>query len=498
MSHVIGIDGGTESLRAFVFDLSGHPVASCATPYATKFPNPGWAEQDPTDWWAALGASVRGAMSQAGIAVEDVLSLCLDTTCCSVVALDGSGEPLCPAMIWMDVRAADEAGAIAETGDPALRVNSAGDGPVSAEWMLPKALWMKRNRPEIYSAAARIGEYQDYLNLRLTGVWAASLNNMAVRWHHQPDHGGVPGTLMEAVGLGDLAGKWPRRICRPGEVVDGLTDEAASHLGLRAGTPVVQGGADAFMAMIGMGVRQAGEMCLITGSSHLQLGVCDREIHGPGIWGTYSEAVYPGKSIIEGGQTSSGSVIAWFKRHFAATTGYDELNRAAGQLPPGAEGLLVLDHFQGNRTPYTDPLSRGAITGLSLKHEPAHIFRAIIEGVCLGTRLIVENFGETFETRRLVVAGGATNSPLWLQIHADTLGVPLQLTEVADAPALGCAVLAASGAGAFGSVEAGIDAMVRVADTIEPDPASSAAYDGIFERYRGLYSALKPVREAPK
>ena len=183
---------------------------------------------------------------------------------------------------------------------------------------------------------------------------------------------------------------------------------------------------------------------------------------------------------------------------FCCATGYDELNRAAGRLPPGAEGLLVLDHFQGNRTPYTDPFSRGAITGLSLKHEPAHIFRAIIEGVCLGTRLIVENFGETFETRRLVVAGGATNSPLWLQIHADTLGVPLQLTEVADAPALGCAILAASGAGAFGSLDAGIDAMVRVADTIEPDPASTAAYDGIFERYSGLYSALKPVREAPK
>ena len=495
MSHVIGIDGGTESLRAFVFDLAGHPVASCATPYSTTFPEPGWAEQDPSDWWSALGASVSGVMAQAGLSTKDVLALCVDTTCCSVVALDAAGKALCPAMIWMDVRAAVEADAIAESGDPALRINSAGAGPVSAEWMLPKALWLKRNRPDVFAAAAKVGEYQDYLNFHLTGVWAASLNNMAVRWHHQPDHGGLPGSLMEAVGLGDLAGKWPQRICTPGEVIEGLTDAAARHLGLKPGIPVVQGGADAFIAMIGMGVLQAGEMSLITGSSHLQLGVCDREIHGPGIWGTYSNAVYPGKCIIEGGQTSTGSVVNWFKRNFAEKIGFDELNKAAQALPPGAEGLLVLDHFQGNRTPYTDPFSRGAITGLSLKHEPAHIFRAIIEGICMGTRLIVDNFGEAFQIRRLVVAGGATNSPLWLRIHADTLGVPLELTEVPDAPALGCAVLAAFGAGEYKNVEAGIDAMVRVSDTIEPNPANTAAYDGIFNRYRELYSAMKAVRE---
>ncbi len=495
MSHVIGVDGGTESLRAFVFDLAGNPVSSCATPYPTKFPRPGWAEQDPADWWTALGTSVKGALAQAGLAAEDVFSLCVDTTCCSVVALDELGAPLCPAMIWMDVRAAKEADAIAKTRDPALRVNSDGAGPVSAEWMLPKALWLKQNRPEIYDGASRICEFQDYITFRLTGVWAASLNNMAARWHYQPDHGGVPRTLLCAVGLQALEEKWPQKICAPGEVIEGLAEDAARSIGLCPGIPVVQGGADAFIAMVGLGVAHSGEMGLITGSSHLQLGICGSEVHASGIWGSYSNAVYPGKHIIEGGQTSTGSVIAWFKRHFAPTIEYDALNTAAAELPPGADGLLVLDHFQGNRTPFTDPLSRGAITGLSLSHEPAHVFRAIIEGICLGTRLIVENFGEAFQTRRLVVAGGATNSPLWLQIHADTTGVPLQLTEVPDAPALGCAILAAFGAGKFNSIEAGIEAMVRISDTIEPDPVSASAYDEIFPRYRELYHSLKTVRE---
>ena len=247
-----------------------------------------------------------------------------------------------------------------------------------------------------------------------------------------------------------------------------MTSEAAAHLGLRTGLPVVQGGADAFIGMIGLGVREPGEMALITGSSHLHLGITHKPVHGSGHWGTYMSSVYPNKPVIEGGQTSTGSIVNWLKRNFLESHTYDALNAAAADLPPGCEGLLVLDHFQGNRTPYTDPLSRGAITGLTLKHEPAHIFRAMIEGICLGTRLVVDSFGTSFTAKRVVVAGGATNSPLWLQIHADTLGVPLVRTEVADAPLLGCAILAAKGAGRFSTIEEGCAAMVRTASTVEP------------------------------
>jgi len=141
-------------------------------------------------------------------------------------------------------------------------------------------------------------------------------------------------------------------------------------------------------------------------------------------------------------------------------------------------------------------LSRGAITGLTLKHTPAHVYRAVIEGICLGTKLIVENFGAAFTPRRIVVAGGATHSPLWLQIHADTIGAALELTEVADAPALGCAILAAHGADRFGSIEEGARAMVRTARTIEPNAANTRRYDAFYPQYRELYAALKKAREA--
>ena len=496
MTYFIGVDGGSESLRAFVFDLDGRPRGSHVTAYETDFPQPSWAEQDPEDWWQALGASVKGALAKANVAARDVMALCIDATCCSVVTLDRDGRPLRPAMIWMDVRSARQADAIAATRDPALRVNGAGSGPVSAEWMIPKSLWIKENQPEIFDRAEKIGEYQDYINLRLTGRWVGSLNNMSVRWHYQTGHGGRPTSLLSTLGLEGLVDKWPGEVIAPGDVIGPLTSAAAEHLGLKTDIPVVQGGADAFIGMVGLGVTEPGEMALITGSSHLHLGVAGKPVHQPGVWGTYGDAVYPGKAIIEGGQTSTGSVIAWFKRNFAPNTSYEELNKAASVLQPGAEGLVVLDHFQGNRTPYTDAASRGAITGLTLKHTSGHVFRAMMESVCLGTRLIIDSFGEAFSAKRIVVAGGATNSPLWLQIHADTIGVPLELTEVPNAPTLGCAILAAYGTGKFATIEEGCRAMVRRKTTIEPDTRRTQLYEReVYPHYRALYGALKSVRD---
>ena len=495
MACVIGVDGGTESARAHVFDLDGRSLGSAKSPYGTRYPAPGRAEQDPEDWWRAVGEAVRAAVRAAGVAPDEVEALACDTTSCTVVALDADGRPLRPCLLWMDVRAHGEAAEILATGDAALMLNGAGQGPLSPEWMLPKALWIKRNEPDIWARAARVGEYQDFLTLRLTGRWCASLNNATMRWHYRTEAGGWPDALLAKAGLADLRDRWPAEVAAPGEVIGPLTAEAAAHLGLPEGVKVVQGGADAFIGMIGLGVKDVGDLALITGSSHLHLGIAAREVHAPGVWGTYADCVYPGRHVIEGGQTSTGSVIAWYKRHFAPDTPFEALNEAAAALPPGAEGLLAVDHFQGNRTPHTDALARGAITGLTLKHEPAHLYRALIEGVCLGTRAILDAFGDAFAARRIVVAGGAVNAPFWLQVHADTLGLPLLIPEQPEAPPLGAAILAAHGAGRFASIEEGCEAMVRIARTVEPDMKAHAAYGPIHDRYRAAYGALKEVRE---
>jgi len=248
------------------------------------------------------------------------------------------------------------------------------------------------------------------------------------------------------------------------------------------------------IGMIGLGVVAPGQLALITGSSHLHLGLCAEPFHARGLFGSYPDAVYPGLQLIEGGQTSTGSTISWLRR-LLAEKDLAVLNAQASALEPGSDGLLVLDHFQGNRTPHTDPLSRGAIVGLSLAHGGAHLFRAVIEGICFGTRAIFDTMTAAgLEIRDLRACGGATNSDLWLQLHADTAGLPVAVPGFADAPALGSAVLAATGVGRFRSIPEAVRAMTRVARTVEAREQIRRRYDEVYRRYIELYPTLLPFR----
>ena len=492
--YLLGVDGGTEGLRAGIFDVLGTPLAYASTSYPTQFPAPSWAEQDPNDWWDALGKSVRKAISDSGISVDQIAAMAVDTTCCSVVALDDSGNPVRPALIWMDVRSAEQAEQMVATGDDALRINSNGSGPVSAEWMIPKALWIKQNEPENFDRAVTICEYQDYINLHLTGRLGASINNVSTRWHCDYSREGVPKSLLEKLDLVELAEKWPQDVFRLGELVGRLTPRAAGHLGLTPDLPVVQGGADAQIGMIGLGVVKPGNLALITGSSHLHLGLSEKPFHGTGIWGTYADALLPGLHTVEGGQTSTGSVINWLKNLFGESD-YEALNRDASKLPPGSENLIVQEHFQGNRTPHTDPNSRGAFHGLTLKHGREHLFRAAIEGVAFGSELILESMRTNgFFPESIVVSGGATHSELWLQIHSDVSNLPLILTKNPDAPLLGCAILAAVGAEIYEDIPTAVEQMVQFDRVIEPNSQVNAEYQPFYEAYKASYVGLRNIR----
>lgn len=496
MAYFIGVDGGTESLRVGIFDETGTPLVYGSSHYPSHFPAPSWAEQHPSDWWRALCDATQQVVADAqkqGINPQDIAGMALDTTCCSVVLLDEQGQALRPALIWMDVRSSQEAADVLATGDPALVINSQGEGPVSAEWLLPKALWLKRHDTENYQRARWLCEFQDYLNFHLTNKMTASLNNASIRWHYQ--NGQYAVNLMHAAGLDDLKSKLPPEVIAMGEVIGELTTDAAEALGLPAGLPVVQGGADAFVAMVGLGVVAPGTLAMITGSSHLHLGLSDHAFHGSGVWGTYADAVVRGLHVIEGGQTSTGSVINWFRELVGLDkSDYAELNNLAAALSPGAEGLIVQEHFQGNRTPHTDPLSRGVISGLTLKHRREHIFRAVIEGVAYGSELIFQTMRQAgYNPEQIIVCGGATNSPLWLQIHADVSGLPLTLTKVADAPALGSAILASVGSGHYADMTQACAQMVHVERTIEPNMAHHQTYRDLFDLYQQTYPAMKPI-----
>ena len=438
--------------------------------------------------------------------------MCVDTTCCSVVALDESNEPLRNCLLWMDARSASQTEQIMDQcrGDPALQVNCGGEGPISAEWMTPKALWIRQNEPQIWQDAKTICEYQDFINFKLTGKMCASSCNVATRWHWDGEeclkaptpenkHPGRPISLYEKLEIPELADKLPQKCLPMGALVGGLTKQAGEHLNLPEGTPVAQGGPDAFVGIVGLGCTQPGQLCLITGSSHLHCVISSTSSTAPGTWGAYKGAPLPGICFAEGGQSSTGSIVRWARNILGQEeASYKELDEAAAGIPPGCEGLVALETFQGSRTPVTDPLQRGALVGMTLSHTRAHIWRALLEAVCFGTKACLEGLEKAGHgCDEIVIAGGCTRSDFWLQMHADVTGKPVVVCEFADAPLLGCAILASVSAGVHESVDVAIQKMVRKSKTVQPSERVSKTYDDLYNKvYKGLGDATRPVAHA--
>ena len=297
---VMGIDAGTESFRAGVFDGSGKCLGFGVSPNTTVHRHPGWAEQSPRDWDTALVDCIRKALKESRVPASDIGGIGIDGTSCTVVFLDRAGQPLRDALMWMDIRAVKEAEQAAATGDPALRY--VGGGNVSAEWFPCKTAWVMHNEPEVYAKARTVFEQTDWLALRLTGETTINIDTATIRWFYNINEGGLPVSLYRAMGLGDLLAKVPSRVVKIGETVGGLTREMAEKTGLVEGTPVAGGAADAFIGVIGINALKPGTAALITGSSHLVIGITEKEIHARGLFGSYPDAILPGLQVIEGGQ----------------------------------------------------------------------------------------------------------------------------------------------------------------------------------------------------
>ncbi len=495
---LLGLDFGTQSVRAALVDTTGATHAFGTAPIRTVYPRPAWAEQDPLEWWSAIGRATREALERADLGPDRVAGIGLDCTACTVVACRDDGTPIRPALLWMDQRAAAEADELSSTSDPALKYVS---GRLSPEWMLPKALWLKRHEPDNYRRADQLIEGTNWLVHRLTGEWSLSTNHCTVKWNYARPLGGWPLAMMRTAGLDDLVGKWPERMEGIGVRAGSLTTMAAEHLALEPGIPVAQGGIDAYLGMVGMGATRAGDVAVIVGSSTCHLAQSAAGIFGSGAAGCYPDATVDDLYTIEAGQTATGSILDWYRRHFAGDQEaeatrrcvpvYQVLDELAAAVPPGADGVLVRDDWQGNRTPYKNPAARGAITGLSLSHGPGHVFRALYEATAFGTRQILDDLAaHGLDIHRIILGGGGAKSPLWLQIHADVLGRPITLPRETESCALGSAMTAAVAAGLYPDLDTAAKAMVAVDRVIEPVPARSEIYDDIYERYVDLYKKL--------
>lgn len=491
--YFMGVDTGTQSVRVVVADISGNIVASDEQVYETYYPQPGWAEQKPADWWSCFNKAVENVTKNLSMGIRySIKSISVCSTSSTVLAVDEQGNPMMDAIMWMDTRAVKEMEKINATADPVLEYCGGED---SVEWMIPKTLWIKNNKPEIYKDSYKIIEQLDWMNYQLCGTFATSICQAACKWNYVSCEGGWNSAFFKKIGLDDYEEKLVTDVRRLGEELGRIDPAFAEKYDLNPDMMVVQGGIDAHIGMLGLGVDRAGKMAMIMGTSFVQLCFSEQKLQLDGLWGPYDAPIIPDAWLLEGGQTSAGSIVKWYMREFGVDkmdNPYAYMNEQIEGIAPGADGLVALDFFQGNRTPYKDANAKGVIYGLTLSHTKAHIYRALLESVAFGTKNIIDSFEQNGSPVNTIVGcGGVTKDKVWMQIISDVTGKPIVVTEDAGASALGCAIVASVGSKAYTNFEEATRGMVKEAYVVEPNPETHAVYEGIFEKYVEIYHQLK-------
>ncbi|MEF9918816.1 MAG: FGGY-family carbohydrate kinase [Eubacterium sp.] len=491
--YFMGVDTGTQSVRVVVTDISGNIVASDEQAYEIIYPKPGWAEQKPADWWDCFNRAVENVTTALSMGIRysiEAISVCSTSSTVLPVAKDGT--PLADAIMWMDTRAVKEMESINATNHPYLEYCGGED---SVEWMIPKVLWIKKNQPEIYNKSYKIIEQLDWMNYKLCGHFSTSICQAACKWNYVECEGGWDKAFFDQIGLEDYADKLVLEVKHVGEPI-GIIDKAfAEKYDLNPEMIVVEGGIDAHIGMLGMGVAKPGKMAMIMGTSFVQLCFSEQKLNLDGIWGPYNDPIVPGAWLLEGGQISAGSIVKWFMREFdldKMENPYTYMNAMIEKIAPGADGLVALDFFQGNRTPYKDPNAKGVIYGLTLSHTKAHIYRALLESVALGTKNIIDNFEKQGCPIDFIVGcGGVTKDKVWMQIIADVTGKPIIVTVDPSAGGLGCAIVASVGSKAYADFDTATRGMVKEAYTVDPNPDVYETYQKVFDTYIELYNDMK-------
>lgn len=483
---LLGIDLGTTSLRAGFYDKSGKNYGFFVEEYGLIYPGQGFVEQDPKEWIRALKSAVRKGMENLGISRERILGLAAGSTCCSVVLCDEKGEPVRDCIMWMDIRAAEEAWEIQ---------NMTGER-LSAEWMPCKLLWLKKHEAENYQKAQVFCECQDWLTHYLTGIWSINVNT-ACNWGYNDDEKGFPEWFYEKIGLREALEKFPRQNCYAvGDKIGYLTRESAEELGLSEKVFVAQGGVDSSIGILGMGVCGPDRMALMTGSSNLTMLLTKEQMFTENTITAGPNHLLAGYYTSFRGQISANSIIEWFRKEIAqeddAAAFFERMEKEAGQVPAGSRGLIALDFFQGNRHPYLDTRVRGMIYGLSLKHTKADIYRCLLEGIAYGTGNLLRQYRQAgVEIGEVNISGGTTNSDVFMQIMADVGNVKINVPADCQSVCMGAAICAAYAAGYYDSLPDAVSGMVSYKKVLEPKAENVGKYQRLFQKYREIYPLMK-------
>ncbi|MBB4010145.1 FGGY-family carbohydrate kinase [Allorhizobium taibaishanense] len=527
--YVIGVDVGTGSARAGLFDLEGR-MLSVAKRDISLFREAGSVvEQSSTEIWDAVCAIVRETVASAGVDPADVVGLGFDATC-SLVVLGKGGTPLAVGpsevaerdiIVWMDHRAVAQAERINAMGHEVLRYVG---GRISPEMETPKILWLKENRPQTFAAAWQFFDLADFLTWKSTGDLSRSTCTVTCKWTYLAHEARWDADYFHKIGLKDLADEGFARIgteiVEPGtRLGQGLTEAAAAAMGLKPGTAVAAGMIDAHaggIGTVGIGGKPAENLAYVFGTSSCTMTSTAEPVFVPGVWGPYYSAMVPGMWLNEGGQSAAGAAIDQLLSFHPAAPEATAIARREGKSLPAfmaeaaatkashaskavdlAEGLHVVPEFLGNRAPFADPHARAVIAGIGMDGDFDNLVALYIAGLCgigYGLRQIIETQAKAgASVERVVISGGAGANPLVRQILADACGKPVVATAAEEPVLLGSAILASVAADAFPDVSQAMAALSSIASQYTPAGEEIAA---IHERRYQAFLSLQDVSRA--
>ena len=487
MELLLGIDLGTSACKLLLVDKGGAVLNEVTKEYSLSFPRPGWSEQDPEDWWQAVREGVPELLS--GFDASQVAGIGAGGQMHGLVALDEHDNVIRPAILWNDGRTAKEVDYLNnEVGRDKLSAYTA--NIAFAGFTAPKLLWMRENEPENFAKIAKIMLPKDYINYKLTGV-------------HCTDYSDASGTLLldvehkrwspEMCALCGVTEQQFPRLYESWQVVGTLKPDAAKALGLSENVKVCAGAGDNAAAAVGTGVIGEGGCNISLGTSGTVFISSDRfgvDPHNA----LHAFAHADGGWHLMGCMLSAASCNKWWCEDILGTKDYPAEQKPIDPEKLGRNSVFFLPYLMGERSPINDTDARGCFIGMSMDTTRADLTQAVLEGVAFAIRdsaQVAKSLGVSIP--RSMICGGGAKSPLWRTILANVLGIPLTLPQTEQGPGYGGAVLAMVGCGMYPSVQSACGALVKVAQTVEPDPELTARYEVQYQKFKRLYPALKNV-----
>jgi xylulokinase len=492
MDYVIGCDIGSQGTKATLLSTTGELVGEAHEGYPIDYPHPLWAEQPVDRWLNALALSLRRLLSESNVAASDVRALSLAAQVDGVIPIDADGQPLHPAIIWMDRRAGAQCEKVRHSLDDEKIFKLTGLN-LDPTHVAPKIRWLADQQPDLYERAAHFllpGSYIGYVLTGELGVDYSNASSTLLLDVNTKTWSTVMGDVFD-IDLNKLA-----PLDAATTILGKLRPNMAEKLGLNPGTSVMVGCGDEHAACLGAGVLKPGIVGDIVGTAEPVCVASSEPAFDPArLVETHCHAD-PELWLLENPGFVSGGNFRWFRDQFTERETYAALDSEAACVTPGADGLIFLPGLMGAVTPTWNDSARGTYAGFTLAHTRGHFIRALLEGSAYAVRDIITQMQVAgMELRELRVMGGGAKSQLWNQIKADVTGLQVNVPEITETTALGAAFLALVGIGAYGSLTEVSEHIVKIRQSIQPDPASTSMYAEAYEQYRQTYFAMLPVFE---